>query len=371
MLHTTKHFFTVKEPDTSSVDIYREVLDATDRDNIRTVLSIGPQSIRFLSERFPPVQNSADLDALAERLSSTYRECEYGCSLLFCPTLIDASCRRGIFPMAIKLTGNHFMYAPKLHKRRSLTQLQPPVKGFPMSSDENEGKFLLSRFHVSKKFLRDRNETTRAVSFDLFINRKEDLAPVFSLIRRQHGENWLCHALRLCFVHMFLNADDYFTKIVIVAIRRHCYFTDTYKEEDDKTDCMHSNVDDNRLVEEGDLVAAEIGYIVGDIYTSATGAYSVGGAGTLQLAATGVAMQSVGCKLWDLGMYMEYKDEMLGCVSIPRGSWIKLVREHTSNSTVTENIYRLLCEKYSGGVPVRELLLKSESTKRQRVEGIA
>ncbi|ORC89438.1 uncharacterized protein TM35_000122130 [Trypanosoma theileri] len=371
MLHTTKHFVTVNEGDTSAVDIDREVLDAASRDNVRTVLSIKPEGLRFLSEQFPLVQNFADLDTLPERLSSTYRESEYGCCLIFCPSMVDASCRRGIFPMAIKLTKNYFFFAPKLHGLRSLTQLQPPVKGFPMSSDEDEGKFLLSRLHVSKKFLRSRNEATRTISFDLFINRKEDLAPAFSLIRRQHGENWLCHALRLCFAHMFLNPDDYATKIVVVAIRRHRYCSDTENQDEGKSSWIHSRID-NGHVEEGDLIAAEIGFLVGDIYCSATGAYSVNGAGTLQLAVTGVAMQSVGCKVWDLGMGMKYKDDMLGCVAVPRKRWVQIVREHTSKSTVVEDIYRLLREKYSKGVPVLELLLTRESAKRQRVgEGIA
>ncbi|KEG12087.1 hypothetical protein DQ04_02021130 [Trypanosoma grayi] len=331
-----------------------EVLDAASRDDVRTFLSLTDASLRYLTKNVCFVGKAADLATLAERLESCHEE-EFGMSPLFCPDLIDETCQRGIFPLAIPIGGGHYLYAPKLHIQRSLTQLLPPVRGFPISSNEGEGEFTTARLGVSKRYLREQNNVTRAASFDVFINRMEDLAPVLALIRAQHGENWLCRALRVCFVNMFANRSRYRTKVIVIAVRRHRY--------DARGDAKVENTTHGALiptdgapVDEGDLVAGELGFIVGDTYCSATGAYSASGAGTLQLAVTGAAMRSVGCSVWDLGMMMEYKNHFLGCVPLPRKEWIKFVQDHTRDKSVPENIARLLSERYSSGVPVRELL---------------
>ncbi len=53
---------------------------------------------------------------------------------------------------------------------------------------------------------------------------------------------------------------------------------------------------------DGELVAGEIGYIYGSIYTSMTGAYrkEYAGAGSVQLACTGAWLVKAGIRLWDL-----------------------------------------------------------------------
>jgi Leu/Phe-tRNA-protein transferase len=82
-------------------------------------------------------------------------------------------------------------------------------------------------------------------------------------------------------------------------------------------------------IESGKLVAGEIGYTVGSIYTSCTGfalKKDFPGAGTLQLAALGKLLDQCGCQLWDLGMELDYKKELGGQTQL-RKWWIARVRE--------------------------------------------
>lgn len=80
--------------------------------------------------------------------------------------------------------------------------------------------------------------------------------------------------------------------------------------------------------ESGKLVAGEIGYTCGKIYSSCTGfalkdEYS--GAGSVQLAALGSWLSKSGFEVWDLGMELAYKLE-LGGRSVPRAEWARTVR---------------------------------------------
>ena len=62
--------------------------------------------------------------------------------------------------------------------------------------------------------------------------------------------------------------------------------------------------------ESGDLVAGELGTSVGCIYTSLTGFYLESGTGSVQLLALGHFLIKCGVKLWDLGMFIEYKSSL-------------------------------------------------------------
>ena len=74
------------------------------------------------------------------------------------------------------------------------------------------------------------------------------------------------------------------------------------------------------------LVAGELGYSVGSIYTSLTGFSSQDSAGSIQLAALGRLLCQRGFTLWDLGMDMEYKRTM-GSHLMPRDDFVQVVHE--------------------------------------------
>ncbi len=57
----------------------------------------------------------------------------------------------------------------------------------------------------------------------------------------------------------------------------------------------------------GKLAAVEFGIAVGGVYTSYSGTWIEGGAGSMQMAMTAVWLAENGFELWDLGMPMDYK----------------------------------------------------------------
>ena len=121
------------------------------------------------------------------------------------------------------------------------------------------------------------------------------------------------------------------------------------------------------IYHEGNLVAGELGYIVGRVYTSLSGFCSMDSAGTVQLCVTGSVLERHGFAFWDLGMHMDYK-EHLGAKAIPRKTFLQKLK-----AARTDTLPPLVLEP----TPARDLLRsipktpsKAESaqpeTKRQR-----
>lgn len=82
----------------------------------------------------------------------------------------------------------------------------------------------------------------------------------------------------------------------------------------------------------GELAGGELGYSVGSIYTSLTGFSSEASAGSVQLAALGRLLCSLGFSMWDLGMQMDYKDS-LGCHLMPRKQFVGHVHRVRESNT--------------------------------------
>mmetsp|Transcript_106142 Transcript_106142/g.317048 ORF Transcript_106142/g.317048 Transcript_106142/m.317048 type:complete len:299 (-) Transcript_106142:114-1010(-) len=78
----------------------------------------------------------------------------------------------------------------------------------------------------------------------------------------------------------------------------------------------------------GELVAGEIGYTCGGVYSSCTGftrKADYPGTGGVQLAALGRWLARCGFELWDLGMELDYKLE-LGGKMVSRSDWAEKIR---------------------------------------------
>lgn len=72
----------------------------------------------------------------------------------------------------------------------------------------------------------------------------------------------------------------------------------------------------------GALAGGELGYTVGSIYTSLTGFTKEDSAGSVQLAALGRLLSEKGFHMWDLGMDMEYKQD-IGSQAMPREAFVR------------------------------------------------
>lgn len=76
------------------------------------------------------------------------------------------------------------------------------------------------------------------------------------------------------------------------------------------------------------LVATDLGYVFGSVYTSMSGAYEgeESGAGYICLYAWVYYLKQLGFKIWDLGMGMKYKTE-LGGVYYSRDKFVKIYQQ--------------------------------------------
>jgi len=103
----------------------------------------------------------------------------------------------------------------------------------------------------------------------------------------------------------------------------------------------------------GKLVAGEIGYTVGSIYSSATGfalKRDFRGVGTLQLQALGRWLLRCGFKIWDMGMELEYKIDLGGRLQ-PRESWVACCRSHRSTEVALTSP--------DAAMPLREVVIRT------------
>jgi hypothetical protein len=298
---TEAHFRKQVEP----VDMAAEVAAVAAKDDVRSFQPLPGPFVQQLAQFYPLVRNVAEIAQLPQMLKG---DREMGFCPLFCPKMIDETCQLGLFPLALDVHRNVFVFGPKCHVERGITRLFPAdkIEGLRIC-DDDEGNFRATQLPVSLKLAR---QCTIAV------NQLSDISDVLDLIHRQHGENWMCERLRACIVHMLINSAEFRTKIVFVAVRDS---------------------------QSGLLVACEFGYIVGDIYTSGTGAYCVSGAGSLQLRAlAGLLQSALGVRIWDLGMVMDYKTTALGCTAIPRRQWLACVKHRVGLSGVTADVWSRL-----------------------------
>jgi len=125
-----------------------------------------------------------------------------------------------------------------------------------------------------------------------------------------------------------------------------------------------------------ELVAGEIGYTCGRVYSSCTGftrKEDYPGAGNVQLAALGRWLDRCGFELWDLGMELDYKKE-LGGKMVSRSVWAKTIRalrgvraELANPGAEEAPVQRLLAEPAAGDAeaqPARQPPKKSGATSR-------
>lgn len=279
-----------------------------------------------------------------ESLLTYFNDNEYWyCSseIFFSPFLIDSSAQDGIFPYACKDQSGNCVPLFKLGRQRWIVILNPSLLGEKLRVRYPTSNLQYRKIVVKKKLLGKLDSKLTSPTLSVFINRAEDLYDVFRLIYKKHGEMWMCCKLRQCFVYMFQNPHLFQTKVIITAVRRVVY--DHRKDVSEHKD------------NEGELVACEVGFLVGDIYTSCTGAYSVSGCGLLQLRVTGEIMKSTRCSVWDLGMYLEYKKKFLGIEAIEKECWVKLVKYRRRKAS-SEDILSEIQDKYHDGVNVQALI---------------
>ncbi|UKJ90548.2 arginyltransferase [Theileria orientalis] len=101
---------------------------------------------------------------------------------------------------------------------------------------------------------------------------------------------------------------------------------------------------------ENKLVAGEIGFVNGSMYTSISGFHKMNNSGNFQLVSLAAILYFNGFKLWDLGMEIPYKIDM-GAKTVPRREFIKQLNELKNTNVKFE-----IPEKYSENSNGEELI---------------
>ncbi|RHY28753.1 hypothetical protein DYB25_013264 [Aphanomyces astaci] len=200
---------------------------------------------------------------------------DFWVSRTFDPSFIGQVMYAGFLPIAMQ-QGRHCYLLPKLHAHRCVIA--------PLSS-----------LHIPKQVRK------KAKGFHMTINMAFD--NVVAGCHAQHGKAWLYPPVVTAFRAMLggipiLNEGGRQVQLVSIELWN----------------------------DQNELVAGELGYTNGAMYTSLTGFTGTNGAGTMQLYALGSYLHKRGFQLWDLGMSMPYK-MALGAKEVPRTEFVQLVAQ--------------------------------------------
>ncbi len=232
---------------------------------------------------YPFIGSWKDLDVLPKNNRG-----EFSLSPTFHPDFLVAVVKHGAFPMTTNISRIPIM-AVKLHHERCLIDLR-----FRSPHVQTKTKKHANRYHFAINA--DDKAFDRAVA----------------MIQRKHPSNWMSGML----VEGLKKVNSEEMRMVVWEV------TERKKENLKKVSivfvCFKVFNRDNLLV------AVEIGYCHGKIYTSMTGAFEEDGAGSVQLATTAGWLLSNNFLVWDFGMHMGYKQD-LGAITVPRTVWLEFV----------------------------------------------
>ena len=212
---------------------------------------------------------------------------EFCFALTFDPQFISSVCYLGLFPMATEVRG-HILLLIKLHEERCILDFEN--LHIPQNVKKRCGRF---EFSVDQAF-----------------------EQCVASIDKQHWNSWFYPPLAETFIQMF-HTKQYPTRV-------------------------HSF----ELWEGDELVAGEVGFVVGSAYASLSGFYHKSSTGTIQLCATGKLLEQSGFAYWDLGMEMPYKLD-LGAHSLDRELFL------SRQQAIRNEERTLVCERTNA----REIIL--------------
>ncbi|KAL7686815.1 putative leucyl/phenylalanyl-tRNA-protein transferase [Plasmopara halstedii] len=182
-------------------------------------------------------------------------------------------------------------------------------EGFvPIASEFQDTCFLLPKLHLQRCVLLYKPTTPahvpkivqkRSKKYKFILNR--DFDGVVAGCHEKHGIPWLYPPIVKSFKTLFQAGDDGIelypgSKVRFFTVELYDVITDS-------------------------LVAGELGYTVGSVYTSLTGFSRENGAGSVQLHALSKFLYLAGFKMWDLGMSMDYKLG-LGAINLERNEFL-------------------------------------------------
>jgi leucyl/phenylalanyl-tRNA--protein transferase len=238
-------------------------------DRIKTFFKRWP--MKWIDGWYPIILDRSVLPHVPQLVEK--RNGEFCVAFSFEPDLIAEVCYHGYMPM-----GETFRAKPLLL----------------IKSHEHRCLLNLPQLHISRKLKR----YARGLTFQINRNFSECL----NRIAAHHDQSWLIEPLRAAFTHL------HYHPIAGVA--------------------FHSIE-----IYDGDhLVAGEIGYTTGAVYSSLSGFHSQNGAGSVQLALLGKVLADSQFAFWDLGMEIPYKTA-LGAEVSDRATFLGQWEKHRDRPT--------------------------------------
>lgn len=217
------------------------------------------------------IDSDINLENIKAVLEATQEEFCFSDS--FDPGFISDLCQWGFLPMAMMIEEIPVLLI-KLHEYRSILEFE--------------------NLHIPKNVKKQSRKYSLSVdqAFDICVEN----------INNQHWDSWLYPSL--------------------VQSMSYIHFNGSYK----------TNFHSIELWDNDELIAGELGYSVGSVYTSLSGFYNRDSAGTIQLCATARLLEYLGYSYWDLGMDMAYKNK-LGAVAFKRNSFLEKHKEAVKNQS--------------------------------------
>ncbi|KAJ8609965.1 hypothetical protein CTAYLR_008085 [Chrysophaeum taylorii] len=211
--------------------------------------------------------DEASLERVARLIASRYGG-EFCWASSFEPGFIAALMSHGFLTMAQRVAADTYALLPKLHRQRCALRFED--RRAPRSIRRKAKHFRVSC----------------DAAFDAVVKG----------ISRQHGDEcWLYPPLVAAF------------RAILESPPMSCVRVHTFE-------CWRDDT----------LVAGELGYACGNVYTSLSGFSNFPSAGSVQCAATANWLRLSGYVLWDLGMELPYKIAM-GATNMPRQEFLRIV----------------------------------------------
>lgn len=204
------------------------------------------EEMLLLYQYYPLIQHTELLHQVPAYLAHTGGE--FCCAFNFSSAFISDICFHGYLPMATKIAGKTVLLI-KLHTERCILDF--------------------SNLHISRSVKRRAKELT--------ITMNQSFLPcVHQIVQFHQDDNWLYPELINSFAALQGNQG------IVSTVTFEVWFREQ-------------------------MVAGELGYMVGGCYTSLSGFYTQNSAGTIQMCATAQLLKQQGFSFWDLGMEMDYK----------------------------------------------------------------
>ncbi len=307
-------------------------------------------------------------------------EGDYFLSPCFEARLIVQLMAEGFLPIS-----SRYHLLPKLHLQRSVI--------FPLKS----------RLHISKNVRKKKSKK-------FFLTVNTDFDGVVQGCHEQHGISWLYPPI----VEAFKQIHDMTKKNNSMSPTHRPSYAQLEKQSNEKSSTTSQNKTNNRTdskigkglealmfrsgscepngqvtpvrlysvevwnIETNRLASGELGYTVGNIYTSLTGFSREESAGSVQLATLGALLIHCGFNMWDLGMDMDYKSG-LGAQNMKRSDYVKEVHRvrtsypdisltyHDTKSENRQSCKDIISEFFDKNVQASVTVAKTDNNKQTNV----